>query len=380
MSPHPDGRRHRFADLYHERTNYQFIERSWRWAILSGTLIVIAVGSLLISGLNLGIDFTGGTQWQFTMEKGSPSVADVRVVVEKEGVKDPKVLIVGGTQVRVQSKDVSAATKQKIVDRARKIRLGQAGGVSINSVGSTWGKTVSRKALQALVAFFILIAIYLSLRFEWRMALAAIIAVIHDIIITVGVYAVTQFEVTPATVVAFLTILGYSLYDTVVVFDKVGDNTKRLGSERGDTYSKMVNRSMNQVLMRSINTSLVALLPVASLLIVGTWLLGAVALRDFSLALFVGLLTGAYSSIFVASPILAWLKEREPKYRAMRERAVLELQRAPAMAGVPTGAGTAGPAADATEPTTGTRSAPAPTPPPAPIAPRPRQQRRRKRR
>jgi preprotein translocase subunit SecF len=380
MSPHPDGRRHRLADLYHERTNYQFIERSWRWAVLSGTLIAIAVGSLLISGLNLGIDFTGGTQWQFTMGKGSPSVADVRVVVQKEGVKDPKVLIVGGTQVRVQSKDVSAATKQKIVTALEEYGSVKAGGVSINSVGSTWGKTVSRKALQALVAFFILIAIYLSLRFEWRMALAAVIAVIHDIIITVGVYAVTQFEVTPATVVAFLTILGYSLYDTVVVFDKVGDNTKRLGSERGDTYSKMVNRSMNQVLMRSINTSLVALLPVASLLIVGTWLLGAVALRDFSLALFVGLLTGAYSSIFVASPILAWMKEREPKYQAMRERAALELARAPAMAGASTGAGAAAPAAVANEPEPGTRSAPAPTPPPAPIAPRPRQQRRRKRR
>ncbi len=380
MSPHPDGRRHRLADLYHERTNYQFIERSWRWAVLSGTLIAIAVGSLLISGLNLGIDFTGGTQWQFTMGKGSPSVADVRVVVQKEGVNDPKVLVVGGTQVRVQSKDVSTATKERIVNALARYASVKPTAVSINSVGSTWGKTVSGKALQALVAFFILIALYLSFRFEWRMALAAIIAVLHDIVITVGVYAVTQFEVTPATVVAFLTILGYSLYDTVVVFDKIGDNTKRLGSERGDTYSKMVNRSMNQVLMRSINTSLVALLPVASLLIVGTWLLGAVALRDFSLALFVGLLTGAYSSIFVASPVLAWLKEREPKYIAMRERAALELQRAPAMAGVATGAGTAAPPADATEPATGTRSAPAPAPPPAPIAPRPRQQRRRKRR
>jgi preprotein translocase subunit SecF len=388
MSPQPDGRRHRLADLYHERTNYQFIERSWRWAILSGTLIAIAVGSLLISGLNLGIDFTGGTQWQFTMGKGSPSVADVRVVVQKEGVKDPKVLIVGGTQVRVQSKDVSAATKQKIVTALERYGSVKPGGVSINSVGSTWGKTVSSKALQAMVAFFILIAIYLSLRFEWKMALAAIIAVIHDIVITVGVYAVTQFEVTPATVVAFLTILGYSLYDTVVVFDKIGDNTKRLGSERGDTYSKMVNRSMNQVLMRSINTSLVALLPVASLLIVGTWLLGAVALRDFSLALFVGLLTGAYSSIFVASPVLAWLKEREPKYVAMRDRAELELARAPAMAGVAAGAGTSAPAAVAgeSEPATGTGSVQTPEPRPAPrapspgVAPRPRQQRRRKRR
>src|SRR5262249_19165196 len=167
-------------------------------------------------------------------------------------------------------------------------------------------------------------------RFEWRMALAAILAVIHDIIITVGVYAVTGFEVTPATVVAFLTILGFSLYDTVVVFDKVKDNTSRLGTVRGDTYSTMVSRSLNQVLMRSINTSIVALLPVASLLFVGTYAFGGLALKDFALALFVGLLTDAYSSIFVATPILAWLKERQPRYRALRERAAADLARNPA--------------------------------------------------
>ena len=153
------------------------------------------------------------------------------------------------------------------------------------------------------------------------MALAAIVAVIHDILITVGVYAVTGFEVTPGTVVAFLTILGYSLYDTVVVFDKVKENTATVGTERGDTYSRMVNRSMNQVLMRSLNTSFVALLPVASLLFVGSGIMGAITLRDFALALFVGLLTGAYSSIFVATPILAKLKEREPRYVA-RPRAL----------------------------------------------------------
>src|SRR4029078_3626746 len=184
-----------------------------------------------------------------------------------------------------------------------------------------WGNHITKKAEQAVVVFFIAIALYLSVRFEWRMALAAIIAVIHDIIITVGVYAVTGFEVTPATVVAFLTILGFSLYDTVVVFDKVKDNTARLGTVRGDTYSTMVNRSLNQVLMRSINTSIVALLPVASLLFVGTYAFGGLALRDFALALFVGLLTGAYSSIFVATPVLAWLKEHQPRYRALRERA-----------------------------------------------------------
>ncbi len=200
---------------------------------------------------------------------------------------------------------------------------------------------MSSKALTALIVFFFVIAAYLTFRFEWRMALAAIIAVVHDIIITVGVYAVTGFEVTPATVVAFLTILGFSLYDTVVVFDKVRDNQARLGTVRGDTYSSMVNRSLNQVLMRSINTSIVALLPVASLLFVGTYVFGGLALRDFALALFVGLLTGAYSSIFVATPILAWLKEREPKYRSLRERAATDLAKAKVVAPVaPVVAGT----------------------------------------
>ena len=219
----------------------------------------------------------------------------------------------------------------------------------MKSVGPTWGDKVSSKALQALVVFFIVIALYLTFRFEWRMALAAILAVIHDIIITVGVYAITQFEVVPATVVAFLTILGYSLYDTVVVFDKVRDNQARIGTERGDTYSAMVNRSLNQVLMRSINTSLVAVLPVASLLFVGTYMFGGLVLRDFALALFVGLTVGAYSSIFVATPVLAWLKEREPRYRALRARAEADLARRPA-------AVAAVPLADARQPAPGRRS------------------------
>ena len=306
--------RHSFGDLYHERTHFEFIERSWRWAILSGTLILISVVAFAISGLNLGIDFVGGTQWQFTVssQTGSASVSKVRDAVTSLGLGDATVLIVGSDSVRVQSKDLSTAEQAKVTAALAKYAGIPDTQVSVTSVGPTWGSKVSSKALNALIVFFFVIAGYLTFRFEWRMALAAIIAVIHDIIITVGVYAVTGFEVTPATVVAFLTILGFSLYDTVVVFDKVKDNQARLGTVRGDTYSLMVNRSLNQVLMRSINTSIVALLPVASLLFVGTYVFGGLALRDFALALFVGLLTGAYSSIFVATPILAWLKEREP--------------------------------------------------------------------
>jgi preprotein translocase subunit SecF len=343
---HPDEQRannsgrHTFADLYHERTHFQFINRSWRWAILSGTLILISVVAFGVKGLNLGIDFQGGTQWQFTVNsKSGASISAVRTVLDPLGLKDAKVLIVGNNSARVQSEDLSAAAQDKITAALAKYAHVDNAQVSVTNVGPTWGDKVSSKALTALTVFFFVIAGYLTFRFEWRMALAAIIAVLHDIIITVGVYAVTGFEVTPATVVAFLTILGFSLYDTVVVFDKVKDNQARLGTVRGDTYSLMVNRSLNQVLMRSINTSIVALLPVASLLFVGTYVFGGLALRDFALALFVGLLTGAYSSIFVATPILAWLKEREPKYRSLRERAAADLARgeratAPVPAGV----------------------------------------------
>jgi preprotein translocase subunit SecF len=375
----PDGTRHTFGDVIHERTSFDFVGRSWRWALLSGTVIVVCLLSLASRGLNLGIDFEGGTSWQVPVEGKGSSVGDVRDVLEPLGLADSKVLVLGGDSVRVQAEELSP-TKQDQVTRA----LARYGGidpseVSVSTVGPTWGDRVSEKALRALVIFFVVIALYLWFRFEWKMAVAALVAVVHDIIVTAGVYSITGFEVTPATVVAFLTILGFSLYDTVVVFDKVKENAATLGTVRGDSYSLMVNRSMNQVLMRSLNTSFVALLPVASLLVVGSWLFGAVTLRDFALALFVGLLTGAYSSIFIATPILAWLKEREPRFRALRERSAVAAARQPAAAVTvtPTGPDDGGEAAEA-EPAAPER--PATVRPAATRAPRPRQQRRRKRR
>jgi preprotein translocase subunit SecF len=311
-------------DIYHERTNFDFIGRSRWWGALSGTLIVISIGALAISGLNLGIDFEGGSQWDVTVQNKSVDIDDVRDALNGTQAADAKILVLTGSDsesARIQTDELPPAQRAAVTAALAKYAGVSQSEVSFVDVGPTWGDTVTRKALTALAFFFLLIAGYLTFRFEWRMAVAAIVAVLHDIVITAGVYAITGFEVTPATVVAFLTILGFSLYDTVVVFDKIKENTPSLGAERGDTYSQMVNRSMNQVLMRSINTSFVALLPVASLLVVGSGILGAVTLRDFALALFVGLLVGAYSSIFVATPLLAWLKEREPRYAALRERA-----------------------------------------------------------
>jgi preprotein translocase subunit SecF len=376
-------------DIYHERTNYNFIGRSWLWMLISGTAVLVSAAALLLSGLNLGIDFNGGTQWQLNVKSGSANAEDVRNILKKIGVPDPKVLILGDDGVRVQAAELKTAQKDEV-----RVALAKYAGadakdqkavestVSVTDVGPTWGDRISRKALLALGVFFILIAVYLTFRFEIRMALAALAAVVHDIVITVGVYAITGFEVTPATVVAFLTILGFSLYDTVVVFDKVKENTPHVGVERADTYSGMVNRSLNQVLMRSLNTSFVALLPVASLLFVGTTLFGAVTLRDFALALFVGLLVGAYSSIFVATPILAWLKEREPRYKAIRERSTALRARdasTPGITAPATAAVGAAPGA-APEPPASIEPPVAAPRPPGIVAPRPRQQRGKRRR
>ncbi|MEX0665256.1 MAG: protein translocase subunit SecF [Acidimicrobiia bacterium] len=360
-------------DVYHENTRFDFIGRTWLWALISGAAVAVSLATLVLSGLNLGIDFTGGTSLTVKVTGAAPTISDVRDELRPLGLADAKVLLQenqanGERSVVVQVSDLSTAKEADLT-----ASLEQFGDITRRAeVSASWGDRVSSKALLALVVFFVLIASYLTFRFEWKMAVAAIMAVVHDIAITVGVYAVSGFEVTPATVIAFLTILGFSLYDTVVVFDKISENTPSVGADRGDSYSSMVNRSMNAVLMRSLNTSFVALLPVASLLVVGSGVLGAVSLRDFALALFVGLLAGAYSSIFVATPILAWMKEREPRYRALRERSAAQLAR-----------GDVGPATTAAPPTSDpsrVSDAPAAPRPPGAVAPRPRQQRRKRRR
>jgi preprotein translocase subunit SecF len=307
--------------LYNGLTRYEFVRRWPRWFAMSAVVILIGLITLASRGLSFGIDFKGGTVWQVPAK--SASVGDVREAVRSLGVGSAKIqtLTSSGTRyVRIQAEETTPDQQKKVSAALSKVSGSKTEDVSVSKVGASWGEDVSRKAWQALGWFFVVIIGYISLRFEFKMAIAAIVAVIHDILITVGIYAVSGLQVSPATVVAFLTILGYSLYDTVVVFDKVDENVKLAATANRTTYTDIVNLSMNQMLMRSINTSLVAILPIVSLLVVGAGILGATALADFGFALFIGLLTGAYSSIFIASPLLAILKEREPHWKAIADK------------------------------------------------------------
>jgi preprotein translocase subunit SecF len=310
--------------LYHGETNFDFVGKRRIGFTISAVLIVVSAISLIFQGLNLGIDFEGGVAWEF--QANGQTVDNARSVLEANGINpvDAKIQTLSGSsgeRLRVQVGDQPAAVQTAVKEAFAKATGANVEDVSVNVVSPTWGSQITKKAIRALIAFFILITIYISIRFEWRMAVAALLAVFHDVFISVGIYSIFGFEVTPATVIAFLTILGFSLYDTIVVFDKVHENTRQMITQRA-SYGEIVNKSMNQVLMRSINTSLAAVLPVISLLVIGVKLLGAVALEDFALALLVGLLAGSYSSIFVATPILALLKGKDKRMRsAGRQRA-----------------------------------------------------------
>jgi preprotein translocase subunit SecF len=306
--------------LYHGETAIDFYGKRWWGLAFSGLLLVVTVASLLLQGLNLGLDFEGGVAWEVSGK--NLTVEEARSVLEDQGIDGANAKIqertsASGSVLVIQVGDQSVAKRQEVREALATAGKVDADSVSVNSVSSTWGRSITEKAIRALVIFLILVALFIAWRLEWRMALAAIIAMLHDVLISVGVYSLFQFEVTPATVVAFLTILGFSLYDTIVVFDKVLENTERFTNARAP-YADVINVSMNQVLMRSINTSIAAVLPVLSLLVLGAGVMGAVALQDFSLALLVGLITGSYSSIFVATPLLAMFKEREPRYRNLR--------------------------------------------------------------
>jgi preprotein translocase subunit SecF len=309
-------RRSAWGRLYHGETSIDFHGRRWWGLGLSMILLLISVGSLLTRGLNLGLDFEGGVAWEVDATRVTEDQA--RSILDQNGIKgsDAKIQTrsnASGSVLFIQVDDQPDATRQSV-----QADLATAAGVDTDKVSSTavsatWGDTITKKAVRALIVFLVLVALFIAWRLEWKMALSAIVAMLHDVLISVGVYSLFQFEVTPATVVAFLTILGFSLYDTIVVFDKVKENAERYGGTRMP-FADVSNVSMNQVLMRSLNTSISAVLPVLSLLILGSEIMGAVTLREFALALLVGLITGSYSSIFIATPLLTVFKERESRY------------------------------------------------------------------
>ncbi|HYT79743.1 MAG TPA: protein translocase subunit SecF [Actinomycetota bacterium] len=352
--------------------------RKW-WFALSGFFIVLSLAGLFIRGLNFSIEFKGGSLLEFPNRSGA-SVRDYQAIMSRFGLGDAKVEIVGSRTVDIKTKSLtqlgltpatpsptptatpsptasgatptptasatptptatptasasgspsptaSPATGSSLRGDQLRTALARTAGISVNEineqdVGPTWGSTISRKMFTALVVFLLLVSLYITLRFEVKMAAGALIALGHDLIITAGIYALVGREVTPETVIAILTILGYSLYDTVVIYDKVKENTESAAMVARDTYSGVVNTSLNQTLMRSVNTSLVVLLPIGALL-----LFGGQTLKDFAFALFIGVATGAYSSIFIAAPVLALFKEREPRYQQIRARAAARAAR-----------------------------------------------------
>ncbi len=335
-----------FGRLYQGLTTIDFVGRKRTWFTISIIVIVIGLGSLAIRGFNLGIDFKGGSSWEVLAPH--TSVSAVTSAVAKAGLTNPIVEKLGSKTYQV-SADLNALSSSQqlnvtnnVVNALATVAKVGPNQVSTSSVGPTWGGQITNRALEALIVFFIAVVAYISIRFEPKMALAAFIAMVHDLLITVGVYSLMGFQITPDTVIAILTILGYSLYDTVVVFDRVRDNTGSVLKSGDMSYGEMVNLSMNQTLARSINTSLVAILPVFSVLAVGAYLLGATTLQNYGLALFVGLMSGAYSSIFIASPLLAWMKEREPRFRELAIRSAQRNERrvlSPAAAAQLSGAG-----------------------------------------
>ena len=311
--------------LYTGEISYDFVGHRRLWYIVSAILLSVSLGGLLLRGLDLGIEFRGGSDFQAPVRVTSSTVSEVRSVVEASGVPNlgTTVTTIGNDRVRVQTRSLEMA-EQAAVRGVIAQHLGIANDqVAYQLIGASWGKQITQKAGIALVVFLVLVGVLIWLYFrDAKMSIAALVALAHDLVVTVGVYALVGFTITPSTVIGVLTILGYSLYDTVVVFDKVRENVAEMEQHKL-TYSEAANAAVNQVLVRSLNTTVIGVLPVTALLFAGAVVLGSGPLEDLGLALFVGMIAGAYSSVFIATPLLAQMRERESgmqTYRARLER------------------------------------------------------------
>jgi preprotein translocase subunit SecF len=332
-----------FSRLYTGTGAFDVVGRRKLWYLLFGALVLVCLVSIVFRGFNLGIDFTGGTQIQFPAAgAGAPAtVEDVRGVYEQTIGQEPAAVQTVGqgpaASVLIRSEPLDAgqivSVRQALFDRFQPLGSGgqpSLAAISITDVSGTWGGQITRQALIALLVFLVLVTIFLAFYFERAMAVAALVALVHDVVVTMGVYSIVGFEVTPATAIGLLTILGFSLYDTVVVFDKVKENTRGLLGLTRRTYSEAANLALNQTLMRSINTSLIAVLPVVGLMVVGVGLLGVGTLADLALVQIVGIIAGAASSVLLATPILVDLKQRDPRIREQARRVAARRARAAA--------------------------------------------------
>jgi preprotein translocase subunit SecF len=315
-----------FRRLYRGETRIGFIASRKRWYFASLVLIVVSLLSISIRGFKYGVEFAGGTEFLIPTSHTSLTVTDVSNAFAKAGntLSNPPEKVGSGssTKIVVTIKKISPDRQDTVKAAVAKTLKLQPTNISIDSVSSSWGHDISVSAIEGLIVFLIVVSIYISIRFQWRMAVGGIIALLHDLVLAAGVYSIIGFQVTPSTVVGLLTILGFSLYDTVVVYDKVAENSRDLLAGSRMTFSEAANIAVNQTLMRSINTSLIALLPVAGLLFVGAGILGVGTIKDLALILFVGLASGAYSSLFLATPIVVDLTESAPEYKALTRRVV----------------------------------------------------------
>lgn len=310
--------------LYTGETSVEIVGRSKQWYLISLILLLVAAGSLLMRGLEFGIEFSGGAEMRVSASKADETtvdeVSDAVVGTGIEGASSPQVTLAGDSDIRVQTGELTTEQSNEVRDAIADAVGVESEDVATQVIGPSWGAEITQQALMGLGLFLAAVVVYLAIAFEWKLSVAALLALAHDMVFTVGIYSLVGFDVTPATLIGFLTILGYSLYDTVVVFDKLRENARGITAQNKRTYTEAANLAVNQTLMRSINTSIIALLPIGAILFVGAGILGAGTLKDLALALFIGVAVGTFSSIFLATPIAADLKGREPAIKALERR------------------------------------------------------------
>lgn len=303
-------------DLYSGARSIEFVGRRKIFYIISIVMVVLAIAlPIARGGFNFGIEFRGGSEFRVSGVDQSQQRLAIDAVQEVVPETNPVVTAVGASDLRIQTEQLSPVESEEVrVALANAFNINSSG-VASSFIGANWGADITSKAFLGLIVFILMAFVLMAVYFRTlKMSVAAMIALFHDLILTAGIYGALGFEVTPAAVIGFLTILGYSLYDTVVVFDKIRENTFEVEFSETSTFAERVNLAVNQTLVRSINTSVVAVLPVASILFIGAVLLGAGTLRDIALALFIGMIVGTYSSIFIAAPVYAHMREGEKKY------------------------------------------------------------------